>query len=78
MVAYTFNPSTWEGILFVCFDFVFQDGVPCIHSLGCPGTSSVDQAVLELKDPTAPASQMLGLKTNTTKPSFYSTFIYST
>jgi hypothetical protein len=31
-------------------------------SPGCPGTHSVDQAGLELRDPPASASQVLGLK----------------
>jgi hypothetical protein len=31
-------------------------------SLGCPGTPSVDQAGLELRNPPASASQVLGLK----------------
>jgi hypothetical protein len=43
----------------VCF--VFQDRVS-LCSPGCPGTHSVDQAGLELRDPPASASQVLGLK----------------
>jgi hypothetical protein len=40
---------------YVLFCFVFQDKVsPC--GLGCPGTHSVDQAVLELRDLPASAS----------------------
>jgi hypothetical protein len=31
-------------------------------SPGCPGTCFIDQAVLELRDPPASASQVLGLK----------------
>jgi hypothetical protein len=42
------------GFVF-CF---FQDRVS-----GCPGTHSVDQAGLELRNPPASASQVLGLKT---------------
>ena len=37
-------------------------------NLGCPGTHSVDQAGLELRNPTASASQVLGLKACTTTP----------
>ena len=37
-------------------------------SPGYPGTSSVDQAGLELKDPPASASQLLGSKAGVTSP----------
>ena len=48
--------------LFVLFCFVaFQDRVS-LCSPGCPETHSVDQAGLELKNPPASASQVLGLK----------------
>jgi hypothetical protein len=47
-------------ILFIYF-LVFQDRVS-LCSLGCPGTHSVDQAGLELRNPPASASQVLGLK----------------
>jgi hypothetical protein len=40
---------------------VFQDRVS-LCSPGCPGTNSVDQAGLELRNPPASASQVLGLK----------------
>jgi hypothetical protein len=46
--------------LFVCL-FVLQDSVS-LCSPGCPGTHSVDQAGLELRDLPASASQVLGLK----------------
>jgi hypothetical protein len=36
------------------------------QSTGCPGTHSVDQAGLKLKDPPASASQVLRLKACTT------------
>jgi hypothetical protein len=51
---------------FVCF-FVFLDRVS-LCSLGCPGTHSVDQAGLELRNPPASASQVLGLKACATTP----------
>jgi hypothetical protein len=41
--------------------FVFQDRVS-LCSPGCPGTHSVDQAGLELRNPPASAFQVLGLK----------------
>jgi hypothetical protein len=43
------------------FVFVFRDRVS-LCSPGCPGTHSVDQAGLELRNPPASASQVLGLK----------------
>ncbi|CAO2627870.1 hypothetical protein LEMLEM_LOCUS19714 [Lemmus lemmus] len=45
--------------------FVFQDKV-CLCSSGCPGTHSVDQAGLELRDSPAFAPQVLELKVCTT------------
>jgi hypothetical protein len=43
------------------FCFVFRDRVS-LYSPGCPGTHSVAQAGLELRNPPASASQVLGLK----------------
>jgi hypothetical protein len=63
----TFSVQAWIQICqiltpwschFFFFFFVFRDRVSQ-YSLGCPGTHSVDQAGLELRDP--PASQVLGL-----------------
>jgi hypothetical protein len=48
-------------LFFVCFVFVFQDRVS-LCSPGCPGTHFVDQAGLELRNPPASASRVLGLK----------------
>jgi hypothetical protein len=50
--------------LFVCF---FRDRVS-LCSPGCPGTHSVDQAGLELRNPPASASRVLGLKEWATMP----------
>jgi hypothetical protein len=47
----------------------FQDRV-FLCSPGCPGTHSVDQAGLELRNPPASASQVLGLKACATMPGF--------
>jgi hypothetical protein len=48
--------------LFVClFVLFFRDRVS-LYSSGCPGTHSVDQAGLELRNPPASASQVLGSK----------------
>ena len=53
----------------VCKNFlVFRDRVS-LYSPGCPGTHFVDQAGLELRDPPASASQVLGLKACATMPS---------
>jgi hypothetical protein len=40
-------------------------------SAGCPGTHFVDQAGLELRNPPASASRVLGLKASATTPDFY-------
>ena len=52
---------------------VFRDRVS-LYSLGCPGTHFVDQAGLELRNPPASASRVLGLKACATTPSFIKTF----
>jgi hypothetical protein len=47
-----------------CYEFLicfFQDRVS-LYSPGCPGTHFVDQAGLELRNPPASTSQVLGLK----------------
>jgi hypothetical protein len=48
--------------LFVCFGLFFETGFLCVALAGCPGTHSVDQAGLKLRNPPASASQVLGLK----------------
>jgi hypothetical protein len=52
-----------RGDVFVFLFFVFQDRVS-LYSPGCPGTHSVDQAGLELRNlpasASASASQVLG------------------
>jgi hypothetical protein len=52
---------------FFFFSLVFQDRVS-LCSPGCPGTHSVDQAGLKLRNPPASASRVLGLKVCTTMP----------
>jgi hypothetical protein len=59
---------------------VFQDRVS-LYSLGCPGThsvESVDQAGLELRNPPASASQVLGLKAYATTARLLLRFLIST
>jgi hypothetical protein len=51
-------------VVFLC-NFFFQDRVS-LYSSGCPGTHSVDQTGLELRNPPASAFQVLGLKACTT------------
>ena len=48
-------------LLVVVFLFCFQDRVS-LYNPGCPGTHSVDQAGLELRNLPACACQVLGLK----------------
>jgi hypothetical protein len=59
--------------LFVCL--FFQDRVS-LGSPGCPGTHFVDQAGLELRNPPASASQVLGLKVCATKYIYMCIYIY--
>ena len=60
--------------LFACllFCFVFRDRVS-LCSPGCPGTHSVDQAGLELRNLPASASQVLRLRSEEHTPSEYQT-----
>ena len=44
-----------------CFVLFFWDRVS-LYSPGCPGTHSIDQAGLKLRNPPASASQVFGLK----------------
>jgi hypothetical protein len=56
------------GFFFFFFFLVFRDRVS-LCSPGCPGTHSVEQAGLELRNLSASASQVLGLKVCTSTPS---------
>jgi hypothetical protein len=79
-------PIRWSEILihndihiyiyyFFVVVFVFQDRVSLCSS-GYPGTHSVDQAGLELRNLPASASQVLGLKACATTAQLYITYIY--
>jgi hypothetical protein len=59
---------------FVVFLLLFQDRVS-LCSPGCPGTCSVDQAGLKLRESSASAFQVLGLKSCTTIPGFGFCFV---
>jgi hypothetical protein len=55
--------------LFIClfvYLFIYFWDMVSLCSTGCPWTHSVDQADLELRNPPASASQVLGLKACTT------------
>jgi hypothetical protein len=55
--------------MYVCmYLFGFSGDRVSLCSPGCPGTNSVDQAGLELRNPPASASRVLGLKVCTTTP----------
>jgi hypothetical protein len=57
--------------LFIYYLILILQGRISLCSLGCPGTPSVDQAGLELRDLPASASQGLGLKACTATTSLY-------
>jgi hypothetical protein len=56
-------------IVFFVFVFVFRDRVS-LYSPGCSGTHFVDQAGLELRNPPASASPVLGLKACASMPGY--------
>jgi hypothetical protein len=62
------------GFFFFFFFLVFQDRVS-LYSPGCPETHSADQAGLELRNPPAFASRVLGLKACTTTPGYMTVFL---
>jgi hypothetical protein len=57
------------SFLFVCLFFFFFRDTVSLYSPGCPGTHFVDQAGLELRNPPASASWVLGLRVCATTPS---------
>jgi hypothetical protein len=65
------NPDLSVHLIFFYFlffiFFYFWDRVS-LYSSGCPGTHFVDQAGLELRNPPASASRVLGLKVCATTP----------
>ena len=66
LVAHAFMTTMYSCCLFLCL--FFRDRVS-LYSSGYPGTHSVDQAGLELRNSPASASQVLELKACATMPS---------
>jgi hypothetical protein len=60
-------PPDYIFVFVFVFLFVFRDRVS-LCSPGCPGTHSVDQAGLKLRNLPASASRVLGLKACATTP----------
>jgi hypothetical protein len=60
----------------ICQNLGFSRHRVSLYSPGCPGTHSVDQSVLELRNPPASAStsRVLGLKGCATSPGFIRMF----
>ena len=56
--------------VFFFFLFVYFLDRVSLYNPGCPGTHSVDQASLELRNLPASASQVLGLKACSTTPGY--------
>jgi hypothetical protein len=66
-----------EILIFYLWDFFLGGGCRdrvFLYSPGCPGTHSVDQAGLKLRNPPASASQVLGLKACATTAWFMESF----
>ena len=59
--GFLLHPISLRALSFQTFFLVFRDRVS-LCSPGCPGTHFVDQAGLELRNPPASASRVLGLK----------------
>jgi hypothetical protein len=70
------SPAPGSSLLlfFVCLFFRHRVS---LYSPGCPGTHSVDQAGLELRNLPASASQVLGLKACTIMPGYYEYLLHS-
>jgi hypothetical protein len=62
-------PQSYILLLKLIFFFLVFRGRVSLCSLGCPGTHSVDQAGLELRNPPASAFRVLGSEACDTTPS---------
>jgi hypothetical protein len=71
--GHRFRVQPFLFFFFFFFLLVFRDRVS-LCSPGCPGTHFVDQAGLELRNPPASASRVLGLKVCATTPGSGSAF----
>jgi hypothetical protein len=71
---HTSRQNTQTQYIFFFFFLVFRDRVS-LCSPGCPGTHFVDQAGLELRNPPASTSRVLGLKACATMPRFNTSFL---
>jgi hypothetical protein len=69
------QPCSSFFVCLFCFVFVFIWDRVSLYSPGCPGTHFVDQAGLELRNPAASASQVLGLKACATRSGCFSFFL---
>jgi hypothetical protein len=67
--------GSWQCWFFIFYFLFFRDRVS-LCSPGCSGTHSVDQAGLELRNPPASASRVLGLKACATTPGLDNVFKY--
>jgi hypothetical protein len=72
--AQWYNVPIWIWPIIFYF-LVFRDRVS-LYSSGCPGTHFVDQAGLELRNPSASASRVLGSKACATTPGLATIFIF--
>jgi hypothetical protein len=62
------------SFFFFFFVFLAFRDRASLYSPGCPGPHSVDQAGLELRNPPASASRVLGLKACATTPGTFDNF----
>jgi hypothetical protein len=67
-ITKTSENSLYINFQFFFFFWFFETGFLCVVLAGCSGTRSVHQAGLELRNPPASASQVLGLKACATTP----------
>jgi hypothetical protein len=72
MNIHTFSLSTSPSFIYL---FIFYQDRVSLCSPGCPGTHSVNQAGLKLRNLPASASQVLELKVCATTAQFYFLFL---
>jgi hypothetical protein len=73
LITWAHWPASTKVLALFFFFCFFRDRVS-LGSPGCPGTHSVHQAGLELRNPPASASRVLGLKACATTAGRYSCF----